>query len=74
LVFSPIVDIPTANLSSSEEASEGFKFTSSIWRSCCIKSAVLAATCLVLVILVSILIPRLWEKQRSTLAELPTPV
>jgi hypothetical protein len=40
LVCSVIVETPAANLSSSEEATEDFKSTTSTWGSCCDKSAV----------------------------------
>jgi hypothetical protein len=45
LVCSPIVEIPAANLSSSENATEDFKSTTSTWGSCRNKSAVAAAPC-----------------------------
>jgi hypothetical protein len=45
LVCSPIVGIPAASLSSSEDATEDFKCTTSTWGSYCNKSAVAAAPC-----------------------------
>jgi hypothetical protein len=45
LVCSPIVEIHAGNLSSSEDATEDFKSTTSTWGSYCNKSAVAAAPC-----------------------------
>jgi invasion protein IalB len=45
LFCSPIVEIPAANLSSSEKATRDFKSTTSAWGSYCHKSAVAAAPC-----------------------------
>jgi hypothetical protein len=45
LGLSPIVEIPAADLSSSEDATEDFKCTTSTWGSYCNKSAVAAAPC-----------------------------
>jgi hypothetical protein len=45
LVCSPIVEIPAASLSSSEDATEDLKCTTSTWASYCNKSAVAAAPC-----------------------------
>jgi hypothetical protein len=45
LVCSPIVEIPAFNVSSSEDATEDFKSTTSTWGSYCNKSAVAAAPC-----------------------------
>ena len=74
MVCSPIIKIPAAYLSSSEEATEDFNSTTSTWGSCWDKSSVAAAPCLVSKIFVSIFVPRVWEEYRSTLAELPVPV
>jgi hypothetical protein len=45
LVCSPIIEIPAANFSSSEDATEDFKSTTSTWGSYCNKYAVAAAPC-----------------------------
>jgi hypothetical protein len=63
LVCSPIVEIRAANLSSSENATEDFKSTTSTWGSCCNKSAVAAAPYSVSKkIFMSIFVPRVQEK------------
>jgi hypothetical protein len=49
-------------------------FTTSSWSFCCEKSAVLAAPCLVNFFFRVHFVPRIREKYRSTLAELPMPV
>jgi hypothetical protein len=63
LVCSLNVETPAANLSSSEEATEDFKSTTSTWGSCCDKSAVVTAPCLVSRFFVSIFIPRIRENK-----------
>ena len=75
LVSSPIVEMPAANLSLSEEAMEGITSTTSKWCSCCDKSAVVAAACLVLSFLcVSNFGPMSTGEIGSTLVEPPIPV
>ena len=63
LVCSPI-QMPTANLSSSEEAAESFCATSFIWGCCGNKSAMVSAACLGSITFVSIFVPQVREKYK----------
>ena len=72
LVFSAIVEMPAASLSSSEETPESFCSTSFIW-GCCggNKSALISASCLGSITFVSILVPRVREKYKVNTGRAP---
>ena len=71
-VCSPIIQMPVASLSSSEEAVEIFGFTTFIWGYCCgSKSAVVSAPCLGSVTFIFILVPWVQEKSEVNTGRAP---